>query len=100
MNPVDVPVVGEFHQHQIEHRDHGNLDSMHGQVLGSERRIWYGLICLGLLPAEYQMNGVSGLGFAVWQKHVQSSGVTKREAVGVCYFLDPLQIRTVNHDVD
>jgi hypothetical protein len=46
------------------------------------------------------MNCVSGLRFAVRQKHIETSRMAIRESVPLCHLLDPLEVRPVDHDVD
>ena len=52
MNPVDIPVIAQFHLNQIGYRNDGNFNAVYRKVFRSERRICNCLIRSGLFAAE------------------------------------------------
>jgi hypothetical protein len=44
VNPIDIPVIGEFHPDQIGHRYYGHFDAVYGDTLWVQRRIGSDLV--------------------------------------------------------
>ena len=95
MNPINIPVVAQFHLNQIHDRNNGNFDAVHGKVFRPERWIRHHLTGPDLFTAEDEMNGVPALRFAGWKKHVYASRMAEREAMMPCYLLNALDRKSV-----